>query len=57
MGINSARANTSIVLAISEAVYIKHFQKPIFQLVINRNKINLLVYNPEREVILQWITH
>ena len=46
-----------LFLAISEAVYIKHFQKPIFQLVIDRNKINLLVYNPEREVILRWITH
>jgi XisH protein len=46
-----------LFLAISEAVYIKHFQKPIFQLVIDRNKINLLVYNPEQEVILQWITH
>ncbi|UIE37248.1 hypothetical protein KIK02_20165 [Leptodesmis sichuanensis A121] len=34
----------------------KHFQKPIFQLVIKRNKINLLVYEPKQEVILQWIT-
>lgn len=46
-----------LFLAISEAVYVKYFQKSIFQLVINRNKINLLVYNSEQEVILQWITH
>lgn len=46
-----------LFLAVSEAIYLKHFQKPIFQLVIERNKINLLVYEPEQEVIIQWITH
>jgi XisH protein len=46
-----------LFLAISEDVYLKHFQKPIFQLVLNRNKINLLIYEPEQEVIIQWITH
>jgi XisH protein len=46
-----------LFLAVSKAIYIKHFQKLIFQLAIERNKINLLVYEPDREVILQWITH
>jgi hypothetical protein len=46
-----------LFLAVSEAIYLKHFQKPIFQLAVTRNKINLLVYEPEREVIIQWITH
>jgi XisH protein len=46
-----------LFLAVSEAIYLKHFQKPIFQLVLNRNKINLLVYEPAQEVIIQWITH
>jgi XisH protein len=46
-----------LFLAVSEAIYLKHFQKPIFQLVLKRNKINLLVYEPEQEVIIQWITH
>jgi hypothetical protein len=44
-------------LALSESMYLKHFQKPIFQLVIDRKKINLLIYQPEQEVIIQWITH
>lgn len=46
-----------LFLAVSQPVYLKHFQKPIFQLVIKRNKINLLVYEPIDEVIIQWITH
>lgn len=45
-----------LFLAVSQEIYIKHFQKPIFQLAIRRNKINLLVYEPNQEVILQWIT-
>lgn len=44
-----------LFLAISRAVYLKDFQKPIFQLAVNRNKINLLVYEPVEEVIVEWI--
>ncbi|MBD2254606.1 XisH family protein [Nostoc parmelioides] len=46
-----------LYLAVSQEIYIKHFQKPIFQLVVKRNKINLLVYELRQEVILQWIKH
>jgi hypothetical protein len=45
-----------LFLAVSQSVYFKHFQKPIFQLAIRRNKINLLVYQPTDEVIVKWIT-
>ena len=46
-----------LFLAISQAVYISQFQRPIFQIAIQRNKINLLIYAPDQEVIIQWITH
>jgi hypothetical protein len=46
-----------LFLAISQEMYIKHFQKQIFQLAIERNKINLIVYEPDQEVIIQWINH
>ena len=46
-----------LFLAITQEVYVKHFQKQIFQIAIQRNKINLLIYAPDQEVIIQWITH
>jgi hypothetical protein len=46
-----------LFLAISQAVYIKHFQKNIFQLAVQRNRINLLVYEPQQEVVIQWQVH
>ena len=46
-----------LFLAISQAIYIRHFQKPIFQLAVQRNRINLLVYEPEQEAIVQWRDH
>jgi hypothetical protein len=46
-----------LFLAISQAVYISQFQRPIFQIAIQRNKINLLIYSPDQEVIVKWITH
>ena len=46
-----------LFLAISQSVYISQFQRPIFQIAIQRNKINLLIYSPDQEVIVKWITH
>ena len=46
-----------LFLAISQSIYFKHFQKPIFQLAINRNKINLIIFESNNEEILQWINH
>jgi hypothetical protein len=47
----------TLYLAISQTVYLKHFQKPVFQMVIKRNKFNLIVFDSKKEVILQWINH
>ncbi|WP_287310617.1 element excision factor XisH family protein [Moorena sp. SIO1G6] len=44
-------------LAISKTSYLRHFKTTIFQLAVERNKINLLVYEPEQEAIVEWITH
>jgi XisH protein len=54
--LESQEPTRQLFLAISQAIYTKHFQKPIFQLAIKRNKINVLVYEPNSELIVQWIT-
>ncbi len=46
-----------LFLAVSQRTYLKYFQKALFRLVVQRNKINLLVYDPDSEVIVEWITH
>ena len=55
--LKSQEPESQLFLAIPQAVYVRHFQKPIFQMVLQRNKINLLVYEPSQEAVLQWITH
>lgn len=44
-----------LFLAISEEVYNEHFQKPLFKFVVERNRIQLIVFDQIEEVILQWI--
>ncbi len=44
-----------LFLAVSKEMFDKHFLKPIFQIAVQRNKINLLIYDPEQEVIIKWI--
>ncbi len=46
-----------LFLAVNEMAYVKYFEKPLFQLVVQRNKINLLIYQPDSEEIVEWITH
>lgn len=46
-----------LFLAVSHWAYLKYFQKPLFRLAVQRIQINLLVYDPTEEVILQWLTH
>jgi hypothetical protein len=46
-----------LLLAVSHSAYLKYFQKSVFRLAVERNKINLLVYEPDSEVIVQWVIH
>jgi ABC-type Mn2+/Zn2+ transport system ATPase subunit len=46
----------ALFLAISEYVYNEFFRKrPLFQTVVERIGINLVVFDQTQEVILQWI--
>lgn len=46
-----------LLLAVSEAAYARHFERPLFQVVVRRNKMNVLIFRPETEEVLEWRMH
>lgn len=44
-----------IYLAIRQATYSEIFSEPIGNLVVQKNSLQLLVFDSEKEVIVQWI--
>jgi XisH protein len=47
--------NRTILLAIPEFAWEDFFQRPFIQKAIERYKIELIIFEPENETILQWI--
>lgn len=45
-----------LYLAVPTYTYEEFFRRPFAQQTIQESKINLLVYDPNQEVILQWIS-
>ncbi len=44
-----------LFLAISYTVYYRIFQQPMFQLAVQRNRLNLILLDEMKEEITQWI--
>ncbi|MFN9175095.1 MAG: element excision factor XisH family protein [Synechocystis sp.] len=44
-----------LYLAIRETVYVSLFTEEIGQILLEENTLKLIVFNPEREVIVKWI--
>ncbi|MEB3283254.1 MAG: XisH family protein [Lyngbya sp.] len=44
-----------LYLAITQATYNNYFQRPLTRMIINRNKVKLLIVDAENEVIVRWI--
>ncbi|MFQ6040850.1 MAG: element excision factor XisH family protein [Candidatus Poribacteria bacterium] len=44
-----------LYMAVPEATFLGIFSGRLGQLIIKRQKLKLIVFNPSREVILQWI--
>jgi len=44
-----------LYLAISEEVYQDFFQKPAIQDIVSDQEIYLVIFDPDREVIIQWL--
>ena len=44
-----------LYLAITEDIYYDFFQRPAIQDILSDYQINYLIFNPDQEVIVQWI--
>ncbi len=45
-----------LYLAVHDEIYTGLFKEPIGNLLLKNNRIKLIVFQPQKEVILQWIT-
>jgi len=46
-----------VFIAITNEVYSRVFADPLGQLIVSKQQLNLIVFDDERERILQWVTH
>ena len=44
-----------LYLAIPQRTYIELFNEPIGQILLNKKRLRLVIFEPKKEVILQWI--
>jgi hypothetical protein len=45
----------AVWLAISDEAWNDFFQRPFIQKAVNRHQIELIIFNPDNETIIQWI--
>ena len=43
-----------LYLAVSEVVFVSLFEEPIGRLLLDNQRVRLVVFNPQREMIRQW---
>lgn len=48
--------NRKLYLAVPNEVFLNFFQRPAIQAIITDQQIDLLVFNPKTEEIIQWIS-
>ena len=47
--------NRVLYLAIRQAVFIDLFEEPIGKLLLENQRIRLIIFDPQTEIIVQWI--
>ena len=55
MTFGHAKSERTLYLAIRHAVYLDFFQEKIARIAIEKNQLNLLIFDAEGEEIVQWI--
>ena len=53
--ITRTKSNRSLYLAVHDRVYVDIFDEPIAKLLVEDYNIQIIVFEPEQEVILKWI--
>jgi len=48
-------SDRSLYLAIRQAVFLDLFEEPIGKLLLENNRMSLIVFDPQREVIVKWL--
>lgn len=56
IALKAQQPERKLYLAVPTYTYEEFFRRPFAQQTIQESKINLLVYEPNQEVILQWIS-
>ncbi|MEA5471335.1 element excision factor XisH family protein [Spirulina sp. 06S082] len=54
--LNRVSPDRALYLAISEEIYDDFFQKPAIQDIVSDQNIQLIIFDPDREVIIKWLT-
>lgn len=54
-GLMRSQPDRTLYLAITEQVYLDFFQEEIAQMVVENNQLKLIVFEPEKQEIVQWI--
>jgi hypothetical protein len=53
--IDTQKLDFRLYMALASTVYEERFQSPLAQLMIQRGQVNLMVFDPNQEVVTQWI--
>jgi XisH protein len=54
-GLKRSGCDRTLYLAITEQVYLDFFQEEIAQMVVENNQLKLIIFDPEKEEVIQWI--